>query len=139
MLDPKLAQQLARAGLEWTPAERDTFMIPETALDQQVFVISELTAMVQRLAGQQHITFHGSSEWALDHVMLRDATWLPSETQLRSAIEARAPEGQYLLERQPEGYRCLIAGARANGRFHASAEDAYAAALIHLLHAEHGS
>ncbi len=138
MLDPDLAQQLAQAGLEWTPVERDMFMIPDTALEQKVFVISELTALVQPLAGQQHITFHGSSEWALDHVMLRDATWLPSETQLRLAIEARIPEGQYLLERQPEGYRCLIAGAPANGHLYRSAEDAYAATLLQLLSSERG-
>ena len=136
MLSSELARKLAEAGLPWTPAERDTFIMPETGLEQKVFVISELTTQVQRLAGEPHITFHGSSEWALDHVMLNEAVWLPSETQLRLALEARRPDAAYVLERQPEGYRCVLLGSSGNGRFYPSAEDAYAAALLHLIQAE---
>ncbi len=135
MLNRELARQLAGAGLVWSPAERDMFMIPDAGLDQRIFVISELTALVQRLAGVPHITFHGSSEWALDHVMVGDAVWLPSETQLRLALEERLPGAVYVLERQPEGYRCVLVGASSNGQFHASAEDAYAAALLQVLRA----
>ena len=136
MLNRELARQLAEAGLPWSPAEHDTFIIPDADLDQKVFVISESTALVQRLAGVPHITFHGSSEWALDHVRVGDVVWLPSETQLRVALEARRPGAAYVLERRPEGYRCLLVGAAGNGQFHASAEDAYGAALLHVLRAD---
>jgi hypothetical protein len=136
LLNRDLARQLAEAGLAWSPAERDMFMIPGAGLDQKVFVISELTALVQRLAGVPHITFHGSSEWALDHVTVGDAVWLPSESQLRLALEERVPGAVYVLERQAEGYRCLLVGASGNGQFHTRAEDAYAAALLHVLRAE---
>ena len=32
------------------------------------------------------ITFHGSIEWAVDYVVLTEAVWLPSETQLRDLL-----------------------------------------------------
>lgn len=133
MITVELAQRLAHMGLDWRPSERDTFMIPDSGLEQKVFVISELTALVQSLAGIQHITFHGSSEWALDQVRVGDAVWLPSETQLRLALEQQIPGGGYVLERQAEGYRCLLLSVAGNGRFHATAEDAYASALLHIL------
>src|SRR5687768_15003873 len=107
MISVEMAQRLAAAGLTWRPAERDAFMVPDAGMEDRVFVVSELTALVQPFAGEQHITFHGSSEWALDHVMVRDAVWLPSETQLRLALEEHYPDGAYLLERGPEGYRCV--------------------------------
>ncbi len=133
MLNIELARRLREAGFSWTPAEHDTFMIPDAGMDQKVFVISEVAALVQPLAGVQHITFHGSSEWALDHVMVGDAIWLPSETQLRLALEERIPGGAYVLEHHPEGYRCVLLSAAGNGQFHLSAEDAYASALLYVL------
>jgi hypothetical protein len=133
VLSIDLARRLREAGFSWTPAERDMFMIPDAGMDQKVFVISEVAALVQPLAGIQHITFHGSSEWALDHVMVGDAIWLPSETQLRLALEERIPGGAYVLEHGPEGYRCVLVSSSGNGQFHASAEDAYASALLHAL------
>jgi hypothetical protein len=128
-----LARRLREAGFSWTPAEHDTFMIPDAGMDQKVFVISDLVALVQPLAGVQHITFHGTSEWALDQVMVGDAIWLPSETQLRLALEERTPGGAYVLEHRAEGYRCVLLSAIGNGQFHPSAEDAYASALLYVL------
>jgi pimeloyl-ACP methyl ester carboxylesterase len=133
MISVDSARRLVEAGLQWKPVERDTFMIPGASMDERVFVVSELTALVQPLAGIQHITFHGSSEWALDQVMLTDAVWLPSETQLREMLETYLPDQVFLLERGPEGYRCVVPSVRGNGRSYPSAEDAYAAALLHLL------
>lgn len=138
MLTIDLARRLREAGFSWTPAEHDTFIIPDAGMDQKIFVISELTALVQPLAGVQHITFHGSSEWALDHVMIGDAIWLPSETQLRLALEERVPGGAYTLDHRSEGYRCMLSGADGDGRFQSSAEDAYGEALLHTLaHTQH--
>ncbi len=138
MISVELATRLREAGFGWAPAERDTFMIPDAGMDQKVFVISEVAALVQPLAGVQHITFHGSSEWALDHVMVGDAVWLPSETQLREALEERIPGGAYVLEHRPEGYRCVLLSVMGNGKFHASAEDAYASALLYTLEHSQG-
>ncbi len=138
MVSVDIAQQLSAAGMRWTPGEHDTFMVPGTGMEQKVFVISELAALVQPLAGVQHITFHGSSEWALDHVMVRDAVWLPSETQLRQELEGRLPSPTYVLERGPAGYRCVVPGLDRDDDFYLSAEDAYAAALLRLLHASGG-
>lgn len=138
MVSVDVAQQLRQAGMDWKPAEHDLFMVPGTGLDQKVFVVSELAAFVQPLAGVQHITFHGSSEWALDHVMVQDAVWLPSETQLRRALENQLSSPEYTLEHGAEGYRCVIGGLDANTRSYPSAEDAYAAALLQLLPASAG-
>ncbi len=136
MISVELARRLAAAGLKWTPAERDTFMVPGADMDQRIFVVSELTALIQPLAGVQHITFHGTSEWALDHVMVRDAVWLPSETQLRLALEEYLPEEAYVLERGPEGYHCLVPSIEGNGRSYPTADEAYGAALLHALAAD---
>lgn len=137
MVSVELARQLKGAGLTWSPGEHDSFVIPDTGLETKVFVISELTALVQQMAGVQHITFHGSSEWALDHVMIRDALWMPSETQLRRELEQRVPGEGFVLEHRPEGYRVLLLSSMGNGRFHPTAEDAYASALLHVL--QHGT
>lgn len=133
MISVESARKLAEAGLQWQPREHDTFMVPGTGMEQRVFVVSELTALVQPLAGVQHITFHGSSEWALDHVMVRDAMWLPNESQLRSMLESHLPEPAFVLEHTPAGYHCEVPSIHGNGRSYPTAEEAYAAALLHVL------
>ena len=84
MISSELALRLKRAGLEWRPAERDFFMMPEHNLDEQIFVVSALPALVQNFHSEMSITFHGSIEWALDYVLLSEAVWLPTETQMRA-------------------------------------------------------
>lgn len=133
MLSLELARKLAEAGLIWTPQDHDTFVIPDAGMDQKLFVIGELQTSIQPYFGVPHIMFHGSSEWALDQVMVEEAVWMPSETQLRHAIEKRMPDATYVLERQGEGYRCAVVGISGNGATYPSAEDAYASALLHLL------
>jgi len=135
VISVELAKQLKRAGLEWQPVERDTFIMPEHNLEGQVFVVSPLPALVQTFGGQQTITFHGSIEWALDYVVLAEAVWLPSETQLRellaAAIGADAP---LRIERLQARYRLTIGGGADVPEFEATtAEDAYGQALLHLL------
>jgi hypothetical protein len=135
MIDLALAQRLKQAGLQWWPTERDFFAIPGHQMDSQIFVVSELTALVQLINGQPAITFHGTSEWALDFVLLVDTLWLPSESQLREAIMfLLGPHAPLRLERAGAGYRCVIAQGERTRDFAASgAEDAYAEALISLL------
>ena len=138
MIDIDHARRLKRAGLQWWPAERDVFALPDHPLDNQVFLISQLTALVQLVNGQPTITFHGTSEWALDSVLLADVLWLPSESQLREAIAfLLGPDAPLRLDRTASGYRCGIAQAERMREFDAdSAENAYAEALIALLEAQ---
>lgn len=130
-----LAQQLKQRGLRWQPGERDFFAMPEHNLEEQVFVVSALPALVQTLGGEQTITFHGSIEWALDYVVLTEAVWLPTETQLRELLaEAIGPDAPLRLERLTQGYR-LVAGINAAlCDFEApTAEECYAQALLAAL------
>ncbi|HMO55991.1 MAG TPA: hypothetical protein PKA05_03605 [Roseiflexaceae bacterium] len=135
MIPLELAAELRRAGLHWQPRERDCFVIPDRELDDQVFVLSQLTALLSLLHGQPAITFHGSSEWALDYLMTTDAIWLPSETQLRELIERLiGPQGMLSLVCSGGGYRCSVSGD--TGKHEASgssAEDAYGRALLAIL------
>ncbi len=133
MLSLDLARKLADAGFDWTPSERDTFIIPDAGMDHKIFVISELQASVYPYFGVQHIMFHGTSEWALDQVMVEDAVWLPSESQLRTAIEERTPDSPYMLERTSDGYRCIISDHPGDSTSYPSAEDAYGIALLTLI------
>jgi hypothetical protein len=93
------------------------------------------------LSGRPALTFHGSSEWALDYLFTTDAVWLPSETQLRQAVERLAGEGAALtLERTPEGYRCRAGqgGAAWEGQG-SGAEEAYANAALAILKSREGT
>ena len=81
MISSELALRLKQAGLEWRPAERDFFMMPEHNLDEQIFVVSALPALVQNFHSEMSITFHGSIEWALDYVLLSEAVWLPADEE----------------------------------------------------------
>jgi hypothetical protein len=135
MIDVDLARELKRAGLAWQPAERDWFTIPDTDLAGQVFVVSQQTTTVEVLKGQPALTFHGSSEWALDYLYTTDAVWLPSETQLRQSLERLAGASASLaLERTADGYRCRGAsGAITWDEAAAGAEESYARAILAVL------
>ena len=135
MSSRELAEQLKRAGLAWQPAERDFFFMPDHNLEGSIFVVSPLPALVQSFGGQQTITFHGSIEWALDYVVLTEAVWLPSETQLRDLLAGAVGDDAPLrLDRAQAGYRLMVGVADAVQEFEApGAEDAYAQALLYAL------
>ena len=127
--------RLKQAGLEWRPAERDFFMMPEHNLDEQIFVVSALPALVQNFHSEMSITFHGSIEWALDYVLLSEAVWLPAETQMRVLLaDAIGVDAPLRLDRTAAGYRLQIAsGADLLDFDAADAEDAYALALLQCV------
>ena len=135
MISSELALRLKQAGLEWRPAERDFFMMPEHNLDEQIFVVSALPALVQNFQSEMSITFHGSIEWALDYVLLSEAVWLPAETQMRALLgDAIGADAPLRLDRTAAGYRLQIASGPDLLDFEAvDAEDAYALALLHVL------
>ncbi len=137
MLSFATARRLKQAGLVWHPALHDFFVLPEHGLDDRVFVIAEMPASVAELQGQTVFTFQGAVEWALDFVATTEAVWLPAEAQLRQALEARLPEARLTLEVTAEAYTVTLAPSGAPLSFRASsAEEAYAAALLHHLNQE---
>ena len=139
MIDPKLALQLKDNGLEWQPAKRDHFMIPGGELADEVFTLNDLTILVQPVNGEYTVMFHGSAEWALDNVLLADVIWLPSETQLREAIQARlgGKTPAVTLVWNAAGYRCVARHADQEQVFEgATAEQVYGYALLFLLRSE---
>jgi hypothetical protein len=137
MLSLSLARQLKAAGLAWTPAKNDFFAVPDRELDDLIFVISDMTVMVEEVGGQLAVTFHGAVEWALDHVLLAELVWLPTETQLREALEQRLvgePQPALSLVSTPDGYRCEIRYRGQTLVFEGfGVSEIYALALLHIL------
>jgi len=131
------ALELKGAGLVWIPQNLDFFAIPDRNMDDRVFVISDLLVTVDILQGMQVVSFQGASEWALDYLVTTDAVWIPSETQLRQALEAAL-----LSSGRPElkmtssllGYRCEFDFRGKSMNFEAEdVSELYAGALLYVL------
>ena len=132
MIGVQLARQLRETGLAWKPAAGDRFAIPDRDLDDECFVLSDMTIEVHALPEGRVIGFNGTTEWALDDVELDETIWLPREDQLRELLGGTFRA----LSRDPAGYLVLIDLLGETRRFVAgTAEEAYAAALLHLLRA----
>lgn len=130
MISKELARQLLDAGLEWVPAEGDRFWIPDRDLEEHIFSISEMVVEVRRIAQKRRIMFNGAVEWALDSIVQTEATWLPSEAQLRDRL-GRAFDS---LSRSDNGFMCKV-NVEGDRREYEAADpaDAYALALLDLL------
>ncbi|MEV0897716.1 pilus assembly protein CpaE [Actinoplanes sp. NPDC049802] len=130
MLGVEVARQLKASGLIWKPRLGDRFAVPDRDLDDELFVLSNMLVQVHDRPEGRIIGFNGTTEWALDDVDLDEALWLPREDQLRELLGGAFRE----LRREPGGH---IVRIELLGREHtfpaARAEDAYAAALLHLL------
>lgn len=137
MIPLPLACRLKAAGLQWQPALYDFFAIPDRAMDERVFVISDLLATLEILQGQEVVAFQGASEWALDDLATGELVWLPREDQLRQALEALLLEQgrpELRLDCGLDGCRCTIQPSGSSITFRArQADEAYAAALLHML------
>ena len=130
MIGVQLAQMLRKAGLTWKPALGDRFAIPDRDLDDEVFVLSNMTIQVHTMPEGRVIGFNGTTEWALDDVEIDEAIWLPREDQLRELLGGTFRR----LGRDPSGFEVMIDLLGEERRFAAdNAEAAYAAALLHLL------
>ncbi len=133
MVAVELARRLRDAGLRWQPQRGDAFVIPDRDMDEEVFVLSDLTIDVHELPQGAVLGFNGTVEWALDSVEQRLALWLPSETQLRNEL------GDHLvvLLREADGWRVGLAdGATFDG---STAEEAYGLAVLDRLGRGHPS
>jgi hypothetical protein len=126
----QLARQLRDAGLVWKPGPGDRFTIPDRDLDDDVFVLSHMTIEVYPLPEGPVIGFNGTTEWALDDVELDEALWLPREDQLRELLGGT----MRALRRTEAGWDVDITLLSEDRTFTADTpEEAYAAALLHLL------
>jgi hypothetical protein len=120
------AKRLRKAGALWVPGAGDRFVVPDRDMDEDVFVVSDMTVEVHDFPGGKVIGFNGTTEWALDSIEQREVIWLPREDQLRGLLGATFVR----LEAAPEGYAVEL----TNGRHTAEdAEQAYAEALLALL------
>jgi len=133
-----LALQLRRAGLRWRPAPGDRFFLPHRGMDEDVFVLSDMTVEVHEFPTGRVIGFNGVTEWALDSVDVDEAVWVPAEHQLRDLLA-----GLFVsLVRETEGFTVTVRVDGVDTRHAAaSASDAYALALLGVLHhvdPEHG-
>ena len=139
MISLAAARNLQKAGLSWTPALHDFFGVPDRGMDDRVFVISDISVDIELLKGQSVVTFNGTAEWALDYEMVAELVWLPTEAQLRQALEhslQAEPQPRLKLVCAPEGYLCEIPLRGQNLTFRASeAGEAYGAALLYVLQA----
>jgi hypothetical protein len=125
-----VARQLKEAGLTWKPGPGDRFAIPDRDLDDEIFVLSNMTIEVYNVPEGRVIGFNGTTEWALDDVEIEETIWLPREDQLRELLGGTFRA----LRRTDTGYQIemdLLGEARTFVA--ATPEDAYAAALLHLL------
>ena len=140
MISLTLAQQLKAAGLVWRTTNYDFFAIPDRELDDRVFVLADMMAYTELVQGWPVVAFHGTAEWALDYILTREVVWMPTEEQLREALEvelaaARQP-ADLSLARVASGYQCRIApGAEPQTFDGSSAAEAYGRALLSLLEA----
>jgi hypothetical protein len=82
----ELAKSLRAAGVRWNPAPGDRFVIPDRDMDDQIFVLADMTVDVHEFPTGRVLGFNGTVEWALDSVDQDVALWLPSETQLRERL-----------------------------------------------------
>ena len=89
MIRLELARQLKRAGVVWSPVAGDRFVVPDRDMDDEVFVVSDMTIEVHDLPGGRILGFNGTTEWALDSVDSDSVVWLPREEQLRMMLGER--------------------------------------------------
>jgi hypothetical protein len=124
------ARLLRDAGLRWVPASGDRFVVVDRGMDDEVFVLSNMTVEVHQLEHGQVIGFNGTTEWALDSVEDRDAVWLPRENQLRELLGGTFRS----LDRVNGDWRVLleINSLPVQVR-HSDAEQAYALGLLQLI------
>ena len=130
MIGVQVAQQLREAGLTWKPGAGDRFAIPDRDLDEDVFVLSNMVIEVHNRPEGQVIGFNGTTEWAMDDVELEEALSLPREDQLRELLGGTLRA----LRRTEQGWDVEVTLLGEDRTFAApTPEQAYAAALLHLL------
>jgi hypothetical protein len=133
----ELARRLREAGLSWTPAPGDRFVMADPAVRDgagldDVFVVSQMTVDIADTPTGPLIRFNGTTEWALDSVEQDDVIWLPREEQLRERLGPAFRR----LEAVPGGFVVVLArpaGSAEVRHVDLDTECAYARALLAVL------
>jgi hypothetical protein len=125
-----MARQLKAAGLSWKPRLGDRFAIPDRDLDDEMFVLSNMTIQVHDRPEGRIIGFNGTTEWALDDVEEREAVWLPRLDQL---LELLGPRFVSLTARSGGHVVRVLSGDLEQEHVDVGATDASARALLSLL------
>lgn len=134
MISVDLARSLAAAGMAWTPESGDRFVLPDREMDDDIFVVSEMTIEVVEYPTDTLIRFNGTTEWALDSISAADAIWLPREGQLRERLGDRFRGLEREVVHSELAAYAVIVDVDGEQRFvDADAESAYARALLALL------
>ncbi len=122
-----LAGRLQEAGITWTPAAGDRFMIPNRDLGDQVFAVSDMVVEVHELTTGRLLGFNGTTEWALDSIEQSEVLWLPREEQLRAMLG----DAFVALHATPGGFVVVVDQGEAEERhIDIDAEGAYARAVL---------
>jgi hypothetical protein len=136
VLSLAIARQLRDAGVSWAPQRGDRFVVADRDMDDEVFVLSDMTTEVHRYAGGPVIGFNGTTEWALDSIDQRDALWIPAEHQLRELLGAAFVR----LEKLAGEHRVVFSkGGNEFTAVAANVADAYGLALLGTIHAFPGA
>ena len=130
MISVDLALRLRAAGLRWSPGPGDRFVLPHRDMDEDVFVLSDMTVQVHDFPSGKVIGFNGVTEWALDSVEQREALWLPAEGQLRTLLGGLFQR----LDAVPGGFRVTVRLGGSDVALTApDAAEAYGLALFAVL------
>ena len=127
MISRELARAVRDSGLVWHPEPGDAFVIDRVEADEDIFYLSELTIEAHHYPTGTVLGFNGTTEWALDSVALEDALWLPHEHQLRDRL------GPAFVRLEPSWTVTVRVEGTPVDVVAATAADAYARALLHLL------
>lgn len=96
-------------------------------MDDEVFVVSDMTVQVHDFPTGKVIGFNGTTEWALDSLAQGEVVWLPREDQLRELVGAEFDR----LEAVPGGFAVVTADEDGERRHvDLDAERAYARAVL---------
>lgn len=130
MISVALAHRLRAAGLRWHPSPGDRFVLPDRGMDDESFVLSNMTIEVHEFPTGQVIGFNGVAEWALDSVAAEEALWMPAEHQLRGML------GGLFRSLRRDGDAFVVELALPSGPWSAADPDpaeAYGLAVEHVL------
>jgi len=134
VISRQLAADLRAAGLTWTPAKGDWFVIPDHGLDELEFVVSDMVVETRQMAlGRQLLAFDGTTEWAMDTLAASEALWLPREDQLRTELGEAFIGLEYLPGETPGYAVSLLVGDTEQRFVDIDVESAYARAVLALL------
>ena len=131
----ELATRLRNAGMRWSPTSGDRFVVPDRDLDDQVFVVSEMTVEPQQLESGAVVRFNGTTEWALDSIEQAEVIWLPHEGQLRALLGRDFQRLEVVSDGFAVELRTGTSSLQGYRHVDIDAERAYARALLAVLEA----